>query len=62
MGPPSFARGQPTPRKASLASAGGDRSRRPQRDGRLDDHLTDHTSIYVGNGGIVHVSNYYEYE
>ena len=23
-------------------------------DGRLDDHVTDRTSIYVGNGSIVH--------
>ena len=31
-------------------------------DGRLDAHFRDHTSIYVGNGSIVHASNYYECE
>ena len=31
-------------------------------DGRLDDHFRDHTCIYVGNGSIVHASNYYKYE
>jgi len=55
VGLPLFACRQPTPRKAAhprlpVVTAAGDLS----GDGRLDDHFTDHTSIYVGNGSIVH--------
>lgn len=31
-------------------------------DGRLDDHFRDHVSIYVGNGNVIHASNYSKYE
>jgi len=40
---------RPDPRLPAVIAA-GDLS----GDGRLDDHVTDHTSIYVGNGSIVH--------
>ena len=56
MGPPLFACGQPIdPRLPAMIAAGN-----PSGDGRLDGHFGVHTSIYVGNGGIVHASDYYE--
>ena len=46
--------GNPPPERLDprlpVVTAAGDLS----GDGRLDDHFTDHTSIYVGNGSIVH--------
>ena len=31
-------------------------------DGRFDDHFRDHVGTYVGNGNVIHASNYPSYQ